>query len=272
MSQPTWADPAALGGLPALIAADRLGTYLQACAGDTARAMRLYCWNIEVAAFWGPLDTLEVAVRNAIHAGLTAHVGREDWWEILPLRYPQPDQVDSAVRAAKSNHGKSTTAGHIVAEFNLGFWTSLLANRYHAQLWPTALQDAFPYQPPAGRRGEIHARLEGLRLLRNRIAHHEPIFGRPLQKDHESILVVLGYLHPDARKRANTHSRVPTSLARRAGCVAGTLHTPSSALPLAALVDGGQEGAGHGDGFRVAGLAVVDEDGEGEVAAVADEP
>lgn len=33
-------------------------------------------------------------------------------------------------------------------------------------------------------------------MLRNRIAHHEPIFARTLGQDHSNILAVLSYLSP----------------------------------------------------------------------------
>ncbi|MEN3359391.1 MAG: hypothetical protein V7637_3373 [Mycobacteriales bacterium] len=226
MTKPLTTDPARLPGLPAIIAADRFGTYLRACGGDAGCGVRLYSWNIEVAAaMWGPLHVLEVALRNAIHGQLAAHAGRDDWWEAVPLRYPQPEQLDAALRAAKSNHGAATTIGHSVAELSLGFWTALLANRYHKTLWTPALQHAFPYRPQGVRRGDIHARLEPVRMLRNRIAHHEPIFARTLGHDHAYILAVLSYLSPEAHAWVTDHSRVATVLAHRAACVAGTAPT-----------------------------------------------
>lgn len=82
----------------------------------------------------------------------------------------------------------------------IGFWTALLANRYHA--W-----------------------LEGLRLLRNRIAHHEPVFEWSLRQAHSDVLTVPGYLSPDARRWVAGHARVGQVLRRRDGCVLGTAPT-----------------------------------------------
>ena len=40
--------------------------------GDRKRALELYTWNTKIsAAFYGPLQGLEIALRNAIHQQLT---------------------------------------------------------------------------------------------------------------------------------------------------------------------------------------------------------
>lgn len=220
-------DPALLPGLPEIIAPDRFGTYLRACGGDAGRAARLYTWNIEVAAaMWGPLHVLEVVLRNALDRQLAAHTGRQDWWRQLWLSYRQSDQLDAAQRAAAATHTTgAVTTGHVVAELSLGFWTALLANRYHDRLWEPALKQAFAHRPRSIRRGDIHARLDGLRLLRNRIAHHEPVFARRLADDHANIVIVLGYLHTEAQTWVTSHSRVFQVLARRVDCESGTAPT-----------------------------------------------
>ena len=45
---------------------ERLRTYLDTAGGDRGKAIRLYVWNTEIsAAFYGPLQGLEVVLRNA---------------------------------------------------------------------------------------------------------------------------------------------------------------------------------------------------------------
>ncbi len=72
-----------------------LGTYLAASGGDQVQALRLYTWNTAVsAAFYGPLQGLEIALRNAIHTQLSHKYG--PFWfdnpdtglEHLPTRWP----------------------------------------------------------------------------------------------------------------------------------------------------------------------------------------
>src|ERR1700760_250228 len=58
------------------LSAERLSTYLAATHGNHAAALRLYVWNTEVsAAFYGPLQALEIVVRNAFHRELAAVYG-----------------------------------------------------------------------------------------------------------------------------------------------------------------------------------------------------
>jgi len=86
-------------------------------------------------------------------------------------------------------------------------------------LWVPTLRHAFPRFD--GRRTQLHADLERLRKLRNRTAHHEPIFARNLTIDHELVLDTIGYLEPQARTWTTTHSRVPAVIAERDRTVEG---------------------------------------------------
>jgi hypothetical protein len=215
-------DPSTLPALPGLLSTDRFATYLDASHRDPARALRLYCWNAEVsAALWGPFHVLEVTLRNALHGSLAHWAGRPDWWRSgqVPLRGDHPQRLRDAITTARRNHGSAATTGHVVAELGFGFWIGLLANRCHQSLWVPALHDAFPRLD--GRRTQLHAGLERLCKLRNRTAHHEPVFARDLTIDHELVLDILGYIAPDARTWVTTHSRVLNVVAARKDTIDG---------------------------------------------------
>jgi hypothetical protein len=80
--------------------------------------------------------------------------------------------------------------------------------------WYRGLRAAVPgYR--AHRRDPLYRELDRLRTLRNRIAHHRPIYHRHLEADHASVLRVLGYLGSDLEMMVAKHSRVPEVLARR---------------------------------------------------------
>ena len=59
---------------------------------------------------------------------------------------------------------------------------------------------------------QAHGPLNTLRTLRNRIAHHEPIFARDLARDHERILEVAEWISPATTAWIEHHSRVPEVL------------------------------------------------------------
>lgn len=213
-------DPATLPNLPAVIGSSRLGPYLLE-TGDQATALRLYSWNIEAStSILGASSALDVGVRNAMHRVLAAHWGREPWWEVAPLRANESDQIRDAVGFLDRRRGKGQwSAGHLVAELRASFWEGLLVNRYHRGLWEPALRRAFPSF--TGRRGDLHARLERLRLLRNRAAHHEPVHARDLMIDHRYLCEVAQYIDDDLAAWIRSHSRLPGIVAARADTVAG---------------------------------------------------
>ena len=46
----------------------------------------------------------------------------------------------------------------------------------------------------------IHRRLDDIRLLRNRVAHHEYILNRDLGDDYVKLLEVVGWICPETRQ------------------------------------------------------------------------
>lgn len=221
-------DPASLPALPCLLSQPRLTPYLAACAGDQGQAVRLYTWNIAAAsAFWGPVHALEVVLRNAEHTQLVTRFGQDDWWSNprVQLHKSMADQLQQAIVAAGKTAGRQSRvmiADDVVANLSFGFWSGLVGKgqggaQYETQFWQPALSKAFPGY--TGRRAPLHSQLESLRLFRNRIAHHEPIFGRHLAADHATILRVAGYLAPDADAYIAGHSRVPAVLTARPAAV-----------------------------------------------------
>jgi hypothetical protein len=58
-------------------------------------------------------------------------------------------------------------------------------------MWNTQMAIAFPDRDPslsvAQARAQMHGDIEKVRFLRNRIAHHEPIFSRRLDEDRDRI-------------------------------------------------------------------------------------
>jgi len=59
----------------------------------------------------------------------------------------------------------------------------------------------------------VHQRLVNMRLLRNRIAHHEPIHYRHLAVDYDRMMAILGWISADFAAWVDARSRVPALLA-----------------------------------------------------------
>lgn len=174
---------------------ERLTTY-RAFASDDISAWRLYRRNLELCAALHPLlSDVEVALRNTVHQQLAKHFGRTDWWTDAAIVL---DQVTSETmqgivdRLARGRLG-DRRPGRVIAETSLGVWVSLLgrggrtrsgqAVSYETRLWRPALRHGFakPAIAPANgvrrpARHDVHRRARVLQRLRNRVAHHEPVF------------------------------------------------------------------------------------------------
>ncbi len=153
------------------VSRERLKRYLCATHQDTVRAMELYEHNVALSeALYGYLHGLEVAVRNAIHNALTLSYNTPHWYDLAPLSFYHQDKF---IGQAKRDAGLNAPAGKVIAELMFGFWTDLVSHSYHWSLWVPHVAQAFPN---AGvHRRNVHRRLQSIRWLRNRIAHHEPI-------------------------------------------------------------------------------------------------
>jgi hypothetical protein len=206
------------------ISAERFAPYRAATGNDVARALRRYERNTEIsAAFWAVLSDLEIVVRNAMHERLSlwslGAYGRPDWYADRGRIFTAQTAGDIAVaRRHAAAFGRAESPGRIIAELPLGFWRFLLSSRYERTLWLPCLRDAFPGIRGQGMRRDVHDAMRDLHLLRNRIAHHEPIHNRPLPELHAVALTTAGWICPTTRRWIAARSRVPALLAAENDC------------------------------------------------------
>ena len=199
-------------GLVAAMSPARFATY-RGATGSDVEALRLYTWNTAVAAaFYGPLQTLEVTLRNAVHDALSASRGVR-WFDDGAVLRPAELRVVGDVTQRLHDLGRQPTPGRVVAELSYGFWVGLFANAYDSTIWRTELHKVFT--PRVKDRRGLHDALDRLRTLRNRIAHHEPVFQRMLEDDYRRIRNVVGFLNPPTLAWLDHHSTVPSTIGLR---------------------------------------------------------
>lgn len=218
-----------LSVLQRTITPDRLTYYLEESQGDLEAAMRLYELNARLSAqFYGPLQGLEVVVRNAIDEQFVAAFGA-DWTslEAIKLQPQQQDNVREAVAEASVQDGELVEATHadIIAELKFGFWVGVLGPKNEVEVWRKALWRAFPHRPKGVERKVVQAALNSIRRLRNRIAHHRRILHRDLVADHATILEIAGWVCPVTRDW----------IASLSSFDAGSLPVPQETLPFDGL-------------------------------------
>jgi hypothetical protein len=202
----------------------RLTPYLEACRGETERAIKLYEWNARAAStMWESIMHIEVALRNAINARLeargTARGARSHWifdergelGRSFTTNAPHERPYLEVNRTLEQlvADGKTPTPGKIISELNFGFWCQLVSRR-QTRLWPD-LAAAFPYAPTRARQ-DVALPVNELRQLRNRIGHHHKIFHLDLERHEEQVFLLSGYISPHLREWMVRRSTLQTLL------------------------------------------------------------
>lgn len=194
-------NPAALADLVNAISHPRLSNYRSffQTSSDT-EALGLYQWNEDVsAALFRALTTLEVVLRNQFHRVLSLNYGgvgaahSRDWYVHLNL----PNL--SAVKVREITHRKTSSGtwlprnpprspDDVVSKLTFGFWPHLLDVKkdinHTVVPWKDLIPQVFPghrqklpdYWKKQSSQDQLFARLDLCNELRNRIAHHEPVW------------------------------------------------------------------------------------------------
>lgn len=222
--------------LQSVLSADRLQSYLAASGNDLSQALELYVWNSAVSgALYGPLQAVEVGLRNKIHTALTGHFG-QDWpsdptFLALDQRFTDdiaeagekiiknwvrkniPDGTPRAsyesVRQTLNTQARQPGSGvvtvpRIVAELSFGFWVSMFKSEYQYTLFGPVLSTILP---KGTKRTAVSGPLQQMKDLRNRIAHHEPIHHLKLKARYEEILSIAALLSVELRDWIVYHTR-----------------------------------------------------------------
>lgn len=190
--------PSELAALPAFISQPRFTRYLNACGNDVAGALRLYHWNAQVsAALLYPLHVLEVGLRNAVAAAVNAmYGGNWPWATSFTMSLPSPPRPNfSPRRELESVRNRHGTTGKVIADLKFAFWVSMFTSRHDGRLWDNQFCTEFSGWHGTAKAGRLRVYnvAESIRELRNRIAHHEPIFARDLVADYAAILETITY-------------------------------------------------------------------------------
>ncbi|MBN9464083.1 MAG: hypothetical protein DI624_00510 [Brevundimonas sp.] len=196
MTPPVARAAADADAVEAALSLERFARYVAWADGDRERAVSLYTLNTQVSeALYVPLQALEVALRNRIHTVMSAAHG-PGWFqpEAGHVTDRQAEQVRAAV-AELTEAGKPIEDGRVVAALTFSFWTSMFG-REQDDLWKRTLHKIATRDGRFLSRKDFTARLTQVRLLRNRIAHHEPILYWNLPKLHQSMLEMTRWLSP----------------------------------------------------------------------------
>lgn len=206
-------DVPSLSHVVATLTRPRLSKYLRVTRNNAQQALRLYVLNTKVsAAVMIDLHYIEVALRNKFDRELAVKFGNE-WFKdagFLALVDGRSHAILLKAQKDAAKHwpkGKALLSGKVIAELTFGFWLQLTDSKLEHKLWVPCLHKAFaPRKAP--KRAIFNQQLEKLRQLRNRVAHHEPIFHLDLLDAHHRIFEVGQLLCPTTARVMDQTSTV----------------------------------------------------------------
>ena len=113
--------------------------------------------------------------------------------------------------------GKPVTHDRIVSELTFGFWTSLLTPRYsQASFQSKIIKTCFKCVPAAQRNiKNLQTRFDKIRILRNRVSHHERIIHwKNLSIQHDELLESIKWLDNASYELACSCDKFPKVYAK----------------------------------------------------------
>lgn len=163
----------------------RLDRFLQATGNSKSKAQKLYRINLRASqAFYPILNLFEIFLRNIINYQVSGHFANPNWIiaekngfmndpSLVGSRYFLKNSVNKAERTIR-RMGGTVTAGKVIAEQSLSFWTSLF-DTHHYRLIGGVVIHCFPNKPAPVNRNILNQKLNNIREFRNRVYHNEPI-------------------------------------------------------------------------------------------------
>ena len=194
----------------------RLSVYKQDGADDLTCLAR-YLYNIEVCkSLYSSLNIFEVTFRNAIDTVLCSVAGADNWYDILTLDSTSMKNINDAKHKIQKK-GKLVTHDRIVSELTFGFWTSLLTPRYSQAAFQSKIIKACFKTVPAAQRNikYLQIRFDKVRVLRNRVSHHERIIHwKDLNTQHAELLESIKWLNNTSYELACSCDKFPKVYAK----------------------------------------------------------
>lgn len=208
-----------------LISAERLKTYSNFTDGRK-KAIALHNQTLQLgSSIMSMIAVMELGLRNSTNNQLVEDFGDPDWLlpehTAVPIRraeqpliskahnnarravyskltykeksalddcafpYGKPEEVTHKQEVKARQRTLEFSHGQVIAEMTFVFWKRLYSREYDATLWKPSLKKVFPNKKL--RRSEISDALESIYVARNRVAHHEPMYGGRLAKTMTAI-------------------------------------------------------------------------------------
>ena len=202
-----------------VISQERLRRYLIACNNNTRKAVLLYRYNLKISKeMFLIISCFEVALRNKIDNEMKKTFGN-DWLRDSILEngifYSDPRVIKTkaiieSIYVELYENG-SYTHSKLLTEMGFGVWKYMFNNAMYSHSGKCLL-GIFPNKSKSSATTQynntyVFNELDKINILRNRIAHHEPIcFNKPANIDtskikncYDSIMALFSWMNINHR-------------------------------------------------------------------------
>jgi hypothetical protein len=178
---------------------DRLKSYEILCPNKLeGEILGAYHWNLLICQTLYPfIHSVEIALRNSIHQAATQKFNTEFWFNEVVIDGKSKSILNDTKEDLVKRHNQ-LTASDIVASLTFGFWVTLLRQKVYTdqfnkkRLWPDLIPSVFPnYARGGDDRRNIAQRFDEIKLIRNRLFHHEPIWKFKNAKNPQECIIEL---------------------------------------------------------------------------------
>lgn len=187
--------------------------------GDPRLALRLHAWNAALAGSLLPgLHLAEVTIRNFALGRLIANF-KGNWYENTGFtRKLGKGQLAEELKIAVDDKLRLTrkqdqVTSYLVRDLNFGFWVNIFTHSFHKDLWSRPLHTYNTQIPGTVNIAKLHDAIDGVRIFRNRVAHHKNLISKPSPKTapehYQAMLDVLGWLSPPAEQHVRAVCTFP---------------------------------------------------------------
>lgn len=212
------------------LSAPRLQTFLDLTkSGLREDAIELHQATMSLGvAIMAVTGLIEVSLRNAACKQFDTMFGRPDWLRNPPPALQWQSLEGSSIRRAQKQarraayskmagpqktaldaqafpNGRPPSLSHeqvatqrqaviavadsqVIAQLTMHFWKRLFSDQYEAMLWKRGMRKIFPNKSLS--RADVASQLEVIYEMRNRLAHHEPVYGSRL----EAVLYAISFV------------------------------------------------------------------------------
>lgn len=175
---------------------DRLEPYLNSAKQDRYLALALYRWNQEISGeLFKVISVFETTLRVSLAGVLEARYGQE-WFrsESFARSLGPTGQKYGARGDLEAVRRKAKVQKEFVSRLSFAFWEELLTSKHVGRLWDSAPGKNLlsVYESSGFSRTQLLAAINRVRRIRNRIAHHEPIYTADLQSVFGDLTRMIG--------------------------------------------------------------------------------